>query len=82
MIVSPQTYPALPWQPLVFRANTARGPFVANYPWVKVALVPLHDDTTMIYAYSERTGQTYQRPCSTPGMAPFRAVDWARQHGG
>lgn len=78
-MVTPQTHPALGWQRLVGTLQTPRGPLPMNFP--HVLWVVTGNDPWWIYAYSQRTGQVLNRPCSTPGMQMLRLYDWARQFG-
>lgn len=66
-----QTHPGYGWQRL---------PQLPSVIW---AVVPAVGGARHLYVYSERTGETYEKRCQRPGMAPIHAavLDFARQHG-
>jgi len=67
--VTPLTHPQLPWQSFEQMRHIA----FAVVPGVQ---------GVRIFAWSQRNGQTMQRPCSSPQTAVVRVADWARQWGG
>jgi hypothetical protein len=76
---TPQSHPQLGWRVLAGQVPTARGPFVFNFPHIVFAIAQ-GQGGVYIHAIDTRTGQRMDRPCSQPGRALARVIDWARQH--
>lgn len=85
MSVTPQSHPTLPWKRLVNPAAQI------DFPWIVFAVTEprVANAQAHVYIYSERNGQTYDRPCAaaTPGPGnPLGAARWAlwfaQSHGG
>lgn len=75
--VTPATHPNLGWQRLVSPDGRI------NYPWIVFAVTPGRGQSrSLIYAFNERTGATFHRPCSTTpesGMPVRWVIHWAQQ---
>lgn len=78
---TPRSRPDLPWRQLVGTIPTAKGPFHFDYRawWCAIVTGP---SGVRIYLWNQRTGASFERPCSHESMAILRAIDFARQAGG
>jgi len=74
--VTPKTRPDLPWHRLV-----AASPPI-HYPHVVFAIDRLPNGKAMVYAFSEKNGASYARPCDHPDRAARWAVYFAVHHAG
>jgi len=80
MLPTPQTHPGLGWRVLAGTVQTPRGPLSFNYPHIAFAILQ-SEGGVYIHAINTRTGARMDRPCSQPGRALARIIDWARQYG-